>query len=141
MSPPSINLLRYALWFAGSSLVVLTFVLIFQQAFGITLGSAFVPIIPAMIAAMVEGSHWAKGSREPMPQPWKAAGTMTGIAVLITGVLILATTPSALGMGLEGLRVVAILLVVYAIFWLVTNRLFLYMGARNEWANQDRRRG
>ncbi|MEM9853167.1 MAG: ABZJ_00895 family protein [Pseudomonadota bacterium] len=137
----SVNLTRYALWYAGSSLIVLTAQILFQQAFGINLGQAFLPIIPAMIAAMVEGTNWAKENRDPMPKPWKDACAMTGLCIAITAVLIFATTIQTVGMGFEGIRVVALLMTIYAVFWLITNRLFLYMGARNEWANQNRRGG
>ncbi|MEO0676827.1 MAG: ABZJ_00895 family protein [Pseudomonadota bacterium] len=134
-----VNLTRYALWYTGGSLVVLTFVLIFQQAFGVMLGSAFVPILPAMVAAMVEGSKWAKENSEPVPAPWKDALGMTGVAVGVTAFLIIATSLSTMNMGLEGLRVMVLLMVVYSAFWIITNRLFLAMGARNEWASQNRR--
>ncbi|MEM1236029.1 MAG: ABZJ_00895 family protein [Pseudomonadota bacterium] len=135
----SVNLTRYAMWFAGASLVALTLVMAVQMVFSVQLGSAFVPIIPAMVAAMVEGSKWAKSSREKLPAPWKDAGAMTGVAIGLTALLILATTPAVLGMGREGIRVVILISGVYAIFWLITNRVFLGMGARNEWAAQDRR--
>jgi len=135
----SVNLTRYALWFMGASLVVMTIVAILQQGFGLQLGTGFTPILPAMVAAMVEGSKWAKVTREKLRAPWLAAGAMTLVAVAITSVLLLATTLSATQATLEGVRVVGTIMAVYAAFWFLTNRIFLSMGARNEWAAQDRR--
>ena len=136
----SVNLTRYALWFAGTSLVVLTLVLGIREAFGIMVGSAVVPILPAIIAAMVEGTRYARETRETFPAPWQDAAVMTGGSVAITAVMILATAfTGGGGISTTSLEPILVLMAVYAVFWLITNRIFLAMGARNEWAAQDRR--
>ncbi|MEM6897939.1 MAG: ABZJ_00895 family protein [Pseudomonadota bacterium] len=135
----SVNLTRYGMWFAGTSLVLLTLALLVRMAFDVQIGTAFVPIIPAMVGAMIEGSKWAKSNREAFAHPWRDALAMTAVAVALTALSVIMTTVSAQPIGLEWIGTLGILLLVYAVFWLITNRIFLGMGARNEWAAQDRR--
>ncbi|MEM1100089.1 MAG: ABZJ_00895 family protein [Pseudomonadota bacterium] len=138
MPEPTVNLLRYSLWFLGTGFVLTLFVILFQQAFGIGLGMAFMPILPAIVAAMVEGSKYAKSTRTPIPDPWKAAGAMTGLSIALTALLIVTTALPTMGTNAFDLTALVMVLGIYAAFWLVSNRLFLSMGARNEWASQDR---
>ncbi len=142
MSPEeeSVSLTRYALWFAGTSLIVVAIVIGVQVGFGIRLGSAFVPILPAMVAAMVEGSRYAKSTRTPLKSPWMDALRLSAIALAINFFLVAATLAAA-PMAAVGISGIAILMAVYFVFWFITNRVFLAMGARNEWAAQDRKKG
>ncbi|MEM9350669.1 MAG: ABZJ_00895 family protein [Pseudomonadota bacterium] len=134
-----INLARYALWFAGASLLVMVLVLIVQRISGIQFPSAFAPVIPAMIAATVEGSKYAKETRESIPQPWLSAAAMTVLSILITAVLLLGALMPSMGERTIQLGSFSTVFAIYILFWLLCNRIFLAMGARNEWASQDRR--
>lgn len=137
--PPKINMMRYAMWFTGSLLVLMTIGMVILRLTGTALTSlAFLPVLPALVASMVEGSNWAKVTKDPVPVPWKTAFSMTGVGIGITAMLVFLTLATSAGLTFGAIRIVVILGAVYAFFWFFTNRIFLTMGARNEWASQDR---
>ncbi|MGR3492784.1 MAG: ABZJ_00895 family protein [Shimia sp.] len=137
MNGTSISLRHYALWFTGTALALFVVMLVMQLAFGLQLGSAFLPVLPAMTAAMVSGSRYAKTTREALPQPWTDAAAMTGVALVIVAILVApALAASGFAVNLQALGLFA---AIYAAIWFLVNRIFLGLGARNEWNAQDRR--
>ncbi|MGR3468015.1 MAG: ABZJ_00895 family protein [Shimia sp.] len=140
----SVSLRRYAMWFTGTALAMLLLVLGVTVLLGVQLSGAALTAFPPLVAAMVEGGRYAKSTRAPLPAPWRDAFAMTGVGALI--VLVLAA-PMIFGLftsvpGEDAARLIpglALMAGMVAIVWLAINRFFLTMGARNEWASQDRR--
>ncbi|MEL6690653.1 MAG: ABZJ_00895 family protein [Pseudomonadota bacterium] len=132
----SISPWRYGLWFAGFTFALLAVVMGARALLGLNLSPALAVVLPALAAAMIEGSRYAKTTREPVPSPWTDALVMTGIALVMLIVVLVPLLFGPLGLpatwGLTAILFCAVL-------WFGTNRLFLTLGARSEWAAQDRR--
>ena len=132
----SISPWRYGLCFAGFTFVLLAIVIGTRSLLGFDMSPALAVFLPALAAAMIEGSRYAKTTRDPVPSPWTDALVMTGIALVMLTVVMV---PLFFGpRGLPATWGLAAILFC-AVLWFGTNRLFLTLGARNEWAAQDRR--
>ena len=132
----SISLWSYGLWFAGFTFGLLALALGARSLLGISVSPALAVVIPALAAAMIEGSRYAKSTREPVPSPWTDALAMTGVGIIMLIVVLVPLLFGPLALPKTwGLATIALC----AVLWFGTNRLFLTLGARSEWAARDRR--
>lgn len=131
--------LRYALVFLAVAIGVAQLVLWINAEQGTTLGSAAQLMVPAMIAALVEGQQVAK-QRGVVPrgaQAWQFAGVATGVALTLN--LGLAYSGPAVAPEFAKLAIAPvlskqfmILLGLYALGYLIANRFFYSLGAGNQ---------
>lgn len=136
------NLKRYFVVYVGVLVVVAIVTGLLRQLAAIDLATSFVPVIPAMVAAMYEGSRLAKeGADYPMGKPaWIEALRMTLVALAFNGILGFGVFVGLSGAGfrVQGLIVFLGALSMYCVFWLIANRVFLTQGYRNATANAAR---
>lgn len=134
----NVNLRRYAGIYVVTLVVAALAIWALRQIAQIDLASSFVPLIPAMVAAMVEGHKLAKeGADYPKGKPaWVASAKMTGVALAFNGGLGLVVFLALSGAGLQvrSIMVFAGFLAMYCVFWMVANRIFLTQGYRNAMA-------
>ncbi|MEO0485429.1 MAG: ABZJ_00895 family protein [Pseudomonadota bacterium] len=138
MNKISVNLTRFAMWFAGATIVFGLVIVGTFYAFGQAYGGAVLPVIPAMVAAMVEGTKWAKERPDPIPHPWLDAGAMACVALFVTVFMIFTAVLTIPGASAGGISAFAILAPLYLLIWLICGRIFLGLGVRNERAVQGR---
>ncbi|MEM1233338.1 MAG: ABZJ_00895 family protein [Pseudomonadota bacterium] len=131
----SVSLQRYGMWFAGITVVLIALILAMRSVIGFNLSPALVVVIPALAAAMLEGARYAKTTRSPLPAPWTDALGMTAVAL---GLLVVVAVPLVFGPAGIPITWALAAFAFCGVLWLGTNRLFLTLGARNEWASQDR---
>ncbi len=131
----TVNLKRYAMYYVAVLVAAAIIIGLLRQLASIDLATSFIPIVPAMVAAMVEGH---KLSREGAEYPagkaaWIAAAQMTGVALGFNALLGLLVFGALSGAGIQMSSIVIFLgfLALYCVFWLVTNRIFLTQGYRN----------
>ncbi|MEM6307338.1 MAG: ABZJ_00895 family protein [Pseudomonadota bacterium] len=138
----TVNLTRFALWYFGISLGMVLIFIGIEYATGIDAQNAGTSLIPAMLAAMVEGQKHAIATRDPIPKPWKQGAILAGASVGISAVLavpLLFITPGIVDALMSYLGfVLAGLVFVYFILWLVC-RFFLTFGAKNQWKAMDQK--
>ncbi|MGV6839365.1 MAG: ABZJ_00895 family protein [Planktomarina sp.] len=129
------NWKRYIAYYIGSLLAMIVIVQILA-IFGINLQSSGLSIIPAMVAALVEGQKYAKLHQPPLAAPWKNTFAMTGIALAFNVVItsfVLASTPYIRTALMDALYLFAGTMAVYALILMGIIRLFYGMGARSVW--------
>ena len=104
-----------------------------------TLGSAAQLVVPAMIAALIEGQQFAKarGVAPDRPQIWNFAWIATGVATVLNLVLSYAAGGflpefGKLAIASFGSQQFLILLGIYAGAYLICNRFFLSIGVSTE---------
>ncbi|MEX1235604.1 MAG: ABZJ_00895 family protein [Roseovarius sp.] len=109
------------------------------------LGSSGQFLAPAMIAALLEGRSFVR-SEARMPNPseaWNFAVLATGLAVALNVALsfvavALIPADSAQSVAPPGTRAFWLMLGVHAVVYLLSNRFFLGLGARNEETRRKR---
>jgi len=129
------NWQRYMAYYIGSLLAMIVIVQILAMV-GLNLQSSGLSLIPAMIAALVEGQKYAKANAGPLTQPWKDALGMTGIAIgiiLLMTAFVLASVPQIRAGLLNALPLFIGVLAAFCIILLGLTRLFYGMGARSVW--------
>lgn len=133
---------RYCLNFLGClvALFVLNLVL---TALGLGYGGAAAALIPPIIAALIEGQHYARMNNAPLPRPWRTAYRMSLIATGFFAVFIIASFALSIGVdrsavktATEGVTVLLTLIVLYNIATLVLSRIFYGWGAKGVWKEQ-----
>ncbi len=128
---------RYLLVFAGALILLIVLVLAGQALFGINLSSAAIPLIPAMVAAAVEGQRHARGSStDPSAkESWLAAVKMSfialGLNILQLGMMMLVELSTYTRIAQNPVASLSIL-AVYFVLWVVVNWFFYRIGLRNE---------
>lgn len=133
------SLLRYAAVFVAVALGVALLIAALNRNTGGTLGHSAQLMVPAMIAALIEGQQFAKAQkrRPTSAEFWGFAWTATLLAVALN----LALAYSAGGIAPEfGKLAIArplsqqfnLLLLLYAGGYLICNRLFAGIGAGNQ---------
>lgn len=127
---------RYALTFLLTLVAGVVVVTLLRVTFGVDLASSFLPIIPAMVAATLEGNKYARSTEAPLENraAWKAAFVMTAIAVAfyaVLAVLLLSLSAQVQDATVAG-GFMAAVMAVYTVVWLIMNRVFLGLGVRNE---------
>lgn len=135
-----VNLKRYAVYYVSVLVAAAIIIGLLRQLASIDLATSFIPIVPAMVASMIEGQ---KLSREGADYPagkaaWIAAAQMTGVALvfnILLGVLVFGALSGA-GFQMNSIAIFAGFLAFYCVFWLVTNRIFLTQGYRNATATR-----
>ncbi|SEK43839.1 ABZJ_00895 family protein [Roseovarius nanhaiticus] len=139
------NYLRYTAVFLGIAVLSALIVLALNAWADAGLGSAGQLLAPAMIAALLEGRSFVREeSRMPNPsEAWNFALLATGLAIVLNVALSYASTwviPPASVQSVTpfGTRGYWIMLVVHSIIYLLSNRFFLGLGARNEEARRNR---
>ena len=127
---------RYALVFLAVALGVAIAVRYLSSATTTTIGSAAQLMVPAMIAAVVEGMVFARSEhRKPTrTEAWRFTYVATLIAVVLNiGLAFLATDITPEFGKLAIARVLSsqfsILLLIYAFGYLLCNRFFIAIGA------------
>ncbi len=133
------NWLRYALVFLAVAVGVAQLVIWMNAAQGTKLGSAAQIIVPAMIAALIEGQQVARqSSTAPRgASAWRFAVLATGISVTLN--LALAYSGPSVAPEFAKLAIApvlskqfVILLGLYALGYLIANRFFYTLGASNQ---------
>jgi hypothetical protein len=141
------NYPRYAIVFLAVALGAAALVKVLQVHVDSTLGSSMQVLVPAMVAAAIEGQQHAKRhKRKPATGP---AWTFAWLATALALVLNLGLAFLSAGLAPEFARLAAapvgsqafwVLLCVYAGGYLISNRLFLGLGAGSQ-LNTMRSRG
>ena len=133
------SLIRYSLVFLGVAIGASTLIALLNTTTESTLGSSAQLMVPAMIAALIEGQQFAKAEkRKPgTGEAWRFAWIATAIAVGLN--VALAFLASGLMPEFGRLAIAAplsqqfnILLALYAGGYLICNRFFLGLGAGNQ---------
>lgn len=140
----NVNLKRYALWFIAATigLFIVVFALDYFLAMEFPNGAA--AVIPAMVAAMVEGQKYAETSRDPVPSPWKQAGALTIVGSAISIVFAIPAfifLPELRGAFSQFPSLMIGMIVFGILITWVVNRIFLTIGAKNQWKAMDRQAG
>lgn len=132
----------YAAWFVGCTIGIPILLEVIRSFTGIDLYSAFITVAPAMFAAMIAGSSFAR-RLEMLPtssESWRFARGALLIVLgytLVSGVLILALLPeirarlSVLADPVYGITI-GIVFLVFVLVIFVMNRIFFAMGAKNQ---------
>ncbi|HEY9040234.1 MAG TPA: ABZJ_00895 family protein [Roseovarius sp.] len=133
------NYLRYTAVFLGMAIGVALIVLAVNAWADSGLGSSAQLLAPAMVAALIEGRAFVRSEgRKPNPaEAWNFALLATALAVVLNVALSYAMTGLApefakLTIAEFGSGQFMILLALYALGYLLSNRFFLGLGARNE---------
>lgn len=142
------NYPRYAGIFVGMAISVALIVLALNTWLNAGLGSSAQLLAPAMVAALIEGRGFVRDEgRAPNPaEAWNFALLGTGLAVLLNVALSYAMSAlmpefAKLTIAPVGSGQFLLLLSLYALGYLLSNRFFLGLGARNELAAKARRDG
>jgi hypothetical protein len=143
-----VNYARYTVVFVGMAIGVALIVLAANAWLDAGLGSAAQLLAPAMVAALIEGRAFVRAEeRAPNPaEAWNFALLATGLAILLNLALSYAMTAllpefARLTIAPFGSRQFLLLLGLYALGYLLSNRFFLGLGARNEVEALGRRNG
>jgi hypothetical protein len=139
------NYIRYTGVFLGIAVLSALIVLALNTWADAGLGSAGQLLAPAMIAALLEGRSFVRDeARAPNPsEAWNFALLATGLAVALNVALSYAASwlipsGSAQSVAPVGTRAFWIMLGVQTLVYLLSNRFFLGLGARNEEARRDK---
>ena len=131
--------IRYSIVFVLVAVGVGVLVSAVNTAAQSTLGSSAQLMVPAMIAALIEGQQFTKANKRKFyaPEAWRFTGIATAIAVGLNVGLTYLTAPlvpefGKLAIAPFGLEQFLILLAPYALGYLVFNRLFLGIGSGNQ---------
>ncbi len=142
------NYLRYAGIFLGIAVLSALVVLALNKWADAGLGSSGQLLAPAMIAALLEGRAFVRSeARAPnSAEAWNFALLATALAVLLNVALSYAgahliPANSAQSIAAVGTRTFWLMLGVHTLVYLLSNRFFLGLGARNEEVAQARRNG
>ncbi len=137
---PSRYILVFGLAMIAISIVIFAISSVFQSSFG----TVWTPLVPAVVAAMIEGRAHARATAQNPTriEAWKAAAIMTGLAlglfILLAGFLLQAQPQIIAAIGEQPGRVIGGVLL-FCFLWLVTNWFFYTIGIRNERAAARRR--
>lgn len=133
------NYIRYGIIFVGIATVTSVIVALLNTTMASTLGSSAQIVVPAMIAALIEGQQFAKRQkRKPATgEAWNftwiatliAAGLNVGLAFLGPAVV---PEFAKLAIAAPLSQQFNILLAIYAGGYLICNRFFLSIGASNQ---------
>lgn len=142
------NYPRYTAVFLAAAIGVALVVMAVNAWMNAGLGSSAQLLAPAMIAALIEGRTFARAeARKPNPaEGWNFALLATGLAVVLNVALSYAMTAflpefAKLTIAPFGSKQFLILLGLYALGYLLSNRFFLGLGARSEMEARARRAG
>lgn len=137
----SLKLSRFLGWFVGLTIGLPILLLLIDWAVGVNLDSSAVSIIPMFIAAMQEGTAFAKAERRrpESKEAWKLAWRMTllaAAATLILSVVHFFIFPD-LGIVLAQMEagnfaILAVFVVLLFGFMFLVARFFFGLGARNQ---------
>ncbi len=131
----SVSLGRYAGVYLATMIVAAVLIALLRRFANIDLGSSFIPLLPAMTAAMLEGNKLAiAGASAPTGKNgWLLAAQMTAIAVGFNAALGVVVIYALTGgdVPMHTLKLAIGYLALYGALWLVTNRFFLGLGYRN----------
>lgn len=112
------------------------------------LGSSAQLLVPAMVAALIEGRTFvrAEGRKPNMAEAWNFALLATVLALVLNVALSYAMTAlmpefARLTIAPFGSRQFLLLLALYGLGYLLSNRFFLGIGARSEQDAATRRNG
>lgn len=131
--------LRYSLVFLAVAVGVSQIVIWLDREPGLAFGSAVQVIVPAMIAALVEGGQMAKRDRTHpgAARAWVFAGVAAGIATVLN--LLLAFAGPQVAPEFAKLAIAPVnssqfwlLLAIYAGGYFIANRFFYGLGASNQ---------
>lgn len=138
---------RYSLVFLAVAVGVSQVVIWLDREPGLAFGSALQVMVPAMIAALVEGGQVAERERAHpgSRRAWGFAATAAGIATALNLLLAFAgpqVAPEFAKLAIAPVRSSQfwLLLAIYAGGYLLANRFFYGLGAGNQ-ASRLRRRG
>ncbi len=142
------NYPRYTAVFLGMAIGVALIVMAANAWFDAGLGSSAQLLAPAMVAALIEGRAFVRdeGRKPNMAEAWNFALLATALAVVLNvalsyGMTALAPEFAKLTIAEFGSRQFLILLALYALGYLLSNRFFLSIGARSEQDAITRRDG
>ncbi|PVA10912.1 hypothetical protein DC366_03735 [Pelagivirga sediminicola] len=142
------NYLRYTAVFLTVAIGVALIVMAANAWLDAGLGSSAQLLAPAMIAALIEGRAFVRAeTRRPNPaEAWNFAILATVLAVALNVALSYAMTAllpefARLTIAPFGSRQFLLLLGIYALGYLLSNRFLLGLGARSELEAQARRAG
>ncbi|MCR9146955.1 MAG: ABZJ_00895 family protein [Rhodobacteraceae bacterium] len=131
--------LRYSLVFLSVAVGVSQIVIWLDRDPGAAFGSAAQIMVPAMIAALVEGGQVAKRRKAPLAssRAWAFAGVAAGIATVLNLLLAFAGPRVAPEFAKLAIAPVSsgqfwVLLAVYAGGYVIANRFFYGLGANNQ---------
>ncbi|WP_135505886.1 ABZJ_00895 family protein [Roseovarius aestuariivivens] len=144
--------LRYAFVFLAVAVGVAQVVLWLDRDPGLSFGGALQLMVPAMIAALIEGGQLAKRerARPSSARAWRFAGVAAGIATLLNLALAFAgpqVAPEFAKLAIAPVdgRQFWLLLAIYAGGYFIVNRFFYGLGAGNTIsrlkAHEERERG
>lgn len=131
--------LRYSFVFLVVAIGVSQVVIWLDREPGVAFGSAAQVMVPAMIAALVEGGQLAKREKAPLvsSRAWAFAGVAAGIATVLN--LLLAFAGPGVAPEFAKLAIAPVdssqfwvLLAVYAGGYFIANRFFYGLGAANQ---------
>ncbi|KZY37885.1 hypothetical protein A3731_14510 [Roseovarius sp. HI0049] len=135
----AVSLIRYALVFLAVAVGVALLVGVLNAQVDTTLGSSAQLMVPAMIAAVIEGQQFARREkRKPKgADAWNFAWVATAIAVVMNVALAYGAGRwlpefGKLAVTAPGSRQFLILLGLYAGGYLICNRVFLGIAAGNQ---------
>lgn len=130
---------RYAIFFLATAIGVGVLVSMLNASTDSTLGSSAQLMVPAMVAALIEGRHQARlhRARPAAALAWRFAWLATAVAVLLNVVLAYLAGPilpefAKLAVAPVLSQQFGILLGLYAGGYLICNRLFFGIGAGNQ---------
>lgn len=139
------NYPRYTAVFLGVALISALVVLALNAWANAGLGSAGQLLAPAMIAALLEGRAFVREeARAPNPsEAWNFALLATALAIALNvalsfGAQWVIPEGSTQSVAPFGSRAYWVMLAVHAMIYLLSNRFFLGLGARNEQARRDK---
>jgi hypothetical protein len=142
------NYLRYAGMFVGVAVGVALLVMGLNHWADAGLGSSAQLLAPAMIAAVIEGREFARvETRKPSSaEAWRFALNATALAVMLNLLLSYAATRlmpefAKLTIAPFASQQFVMLLALYALGYLLSNRFFVSLGAGNHLARHGPRDG
>ncbi|WP_113910645.1 ABZJ_00895 family protein [Roseovarius dicentrarchi] len=142
------NYPRYTAVFLGMAIGVALIVMAANAWLDAGLGSSAQLLAPAMVAALIEGRAFVReeGRKPNMAEAWNFALLATALAVVLNVALSYAMAAllpefAKLTIAEFGSRQFLILLALYALGYLLSNRFFLSIGARSEQDAISRRNG
>lgn len=142
------NYLRYAGVFGAVAVGVAALVMALNTGVNTQLGSSAQLLVPAMIASLIEGRGFARTeARKPTTaEAWNFALMATVLAVMLNLVLSYAATRlmpefAKLTIAPFASQQFVMLLALYALGYLLSNRFFVGLGAGNQLTRQANRDG
>ncbi len=138
-----IGYFRFSAWFLGLTIGLPLLFMAIAYFSSFDLSSSASTVIPMMIASLQEGTHFARAEhrRPEGREAWGIAVRLTGVAmaitIVLTAILFLIQPELFAVLGFPGL---VIILLVFALLFVVLGRLFLGLGARSHMKALEKQR-